>query len=1016
MLSECYKEKITPNYFSRYALIENIENPFSLPRTDINNDDIDIAISKVTGFWNKNKNNPKYTRTIEKFLSENSRAKEVLLNPETRAQRRITVEEDIRRRIQQKYTLLDEVLEQLTSEAYISLDQLNYLYKEFSRFPKEDIDKHLEEKKIHVKLVKGGDTQDLKSLYPMLEPSIMQDIRKELNVFEYNTLFEFLSIPQENYSIKEIKTKYLQLKEKWGTKPTNVEKTAADKLLSYVNTYLVEGNIADYVSGLKFESISEIDPLIKATFFHGVLEEDELTNLVSKAKNRGIKEEFARAYILNMAKKEDIVFLQSKNTNKLKCPECYFLNDRSSEHCKNCGEPLFRDCFKCGNKEIASNKACTKCGFALEETAKLKQHLKEYELFLRQKRFKEALGSLLEAKKLLVEDNEINQKMSNLEDKIEKLETAYRNYESVVFNKELYKAKNELDKLYDISPFYERNGKKLDEIKSILYAKIEDIDIKLQQASKLEIVNKSDEAIVIYEDILDTCRDCQTAKDRLVAIPPEPPSKLSISYKPGILSLKWKESLSVGKNLTYYVVRKENSKPMSSNDGTIIAKTKYVTALDTNGVIGHNYFYSVFTERGGVCSLKGTECLSVLFYDDIKNFALRQGDGIIEGFWDLPGNVEKVLIRRKEGTAPLSVRDGEEIAVQGLTRFTDRDVLNKHSYYYKVFCQFVDINGSTILSTGVYSCAKPNSPPPFLQNFTATKKQSNIIIKWKALESGFILFYKSELPPSFKEGDVLSKHELNKLGNPLPSYESSSAIDRRPETVCYYTPITFDNDFTVIGRTMRFTCLEDISKLKPEIFSSLIRLKWGWPEGCSQVMVSWRHDVLPSGPEDTQAKKEIISKAQYDLKGCFELEKPSKNKYLFRVFSMFYNKNEIIYSSGLGPEAEAEVKIPEGEIKYNIKRSFLGSRKVIIQSNNLIELPELVLVVKKGNVPPLTVHDGFELKKICNESIGPDKYHTVNLDKSKLQCPCYLKIFFSEDFNYSKYQIKHPGKREAYIK
>ncbi len=63
-----------------------------------------------------------------------------------------------------------------------------------------------------------------------------------------------------------------------------------------------------------------------------------------------------------------------------------------------------------------------------------------------------------------------------------------------------------------------------------------------------------------------------------------------------------KKSPSVG-NLIYHVVRKENSEPTSVHDGTTVVTTQNLTAEDRGGDVGHNYYYSIFTERNGVFSL-----------------------------------------------------------------------------------------------------------------------------------------------------------------------------------------------------------------------------------------------------------------------------------------------------------------------------------------------------------------------------------------------------------------------------
>lgn len=1017
MLSQCVKESILPNYFARYALIKDIKDPFSLPREDITDDDIKDAISKLTGFWNKNKNNPKYTRILQQLLNESKKAKSVLLDIKAREAHKKFAEEERKGRIPVTFELLNDMLKQLAPKGYITPDELNYIYKELSNKPlsKEDIDEYIQGKNIRIK--EPEEPEDLQVLYPMLEHSIMQNIRNELNVFKVNTLYEFLGVSQDA-SIDQIKQRYTNLQNEWNKKQVNVEKTAAQVILGYVETYLIEGEPQKYINGLRFEAMGKLEPLIKIAFLDGVLEENEIANLISKAKAEGIEEDFAKAYILDEARKRKIIVLPPKESDTVECPRCYSGNNPSNDYCENCGEPLYITCPKCKRKEIASNNACTGCGFLFGNIAKINFLLEEYRVLRSQGNLKEALDSLLEVKKLGGSDAEIEKKISELEDAIKRLDTIYSSYESALADKKLYKAKEELRKLRDLSPNYGVKGKAVDEMVSALDAEMKKVENELQRAMALEHRGEYDEAFIAYENVLSICRDCEEAKKGLRRIPPEPPQGVSISYRPGVASLNWKKSPSIG-DITYHVIRKEGSKPTSVSDGRLITKTKYLAAEDTEGEIGHNYYYSVFTERGGAFSLKGATTNCVLFYDDVKKFTLRPGDGVIEGTWDLPGNVKRVVIYKKEGSAPSNMGDGEEIPVLGLTKFVDKKVQNGHCYFYKVFCEFVDHNGSKVLSEGVEATAIPNSPPPALLNFTVTREQSEIIIKWSPLEKGSVYIYKSSNAPTYKEGDFLSKSEISKLGTLLSSPGTDYAIDNAPgHGTWFYIPITIENDFAVIGRTQKLTLVEDVSKLKAENLGSYIRLKWKWPEGCTQVMVSWRHDMFPANAEDTKANKELFTKAQYELKGCFLLDNPARRKYFFKVFAGYRNNEGILYSSGIGHEAGAVVNVQGGKIKYKIKKNaFRAKYQVVILSDTLIEeLPELVLVAKSGKVPPLSIHDGVELVRIDSESVGPEKSCTRELTASAFPRPCYLKMFFSDEARYGEYQIEHPSPREAYIK
>ncbi|MFW6121650.1 MAG: hypothetical protein ACOC80_12250, partial [Petrotogales bacterium] len=391
---------------------------------------------------------------------------------------------------------------------------------------------------------------------------------------------------------------------------------------------------------------------------------------------------------------------------------------------------------------------------------------------------------------------------------------------------------------------------------------------------------------------------------------------------------------------------------------------------------------------------------------------------VIEGSWELPGEVKRVFVYKKEGLAPSGVGDGEEVPLIGLTRFADKNVQNGQSYSYKVFCEFVDINGSKVLTKGVEATATPDSPPPPLLDYNITREESKVFLTWKPLEKGSVGIYKSTKAPKFKEGEIVTKSELNGLGNLISTSGNDYAVDNSSSYgIYFYTPVTFENELAVVGRTQKLTFVEDITNLRAENLGPFIRLKWKWPSECKEVLVSWRHDMFPMNAEDTKSRGECITKAQYDLKGGFLLNNPKSQDYFFKVFAGYRNEKDVLYSSGIGQESKAKVSIHVGKINYTIKKGFLRKYKIIIQSDSLIEeVPELILVAKKGKVPPLNTSDGLEVFKVRGVSIRPGNPYEGEINASNIPKPSYLKLFFSSESSYNSYKVEHPTPKEVCIK
>ena len=934
------------------------------------------------------------------------------------------IESQHKEHIKKKFEQFDELLKISADKGYITSKQLNNIYNKVSKeFSKDDIDRRILEKKICIKDEKKK--EDFQLLYPTLLDSPLKDLRNNLNVFKKKNVYEFLDI-SGNDSIDQIKKKYYEIDKKWKPRGyDNPKKTPAEKILAFVKTYILEGDqqeyknrLQKYNNSLQYEAISELNPIIEIIFVTGFLEEHKFAEIISKAKSRGINEDFAKAYIKDKAEKKNIPVLEQSDTNTIKCPECYSLNKKSNAHCENCGQPLYIVCIKCKRKEPASIKACTVCGFVFINIAKVNYLLEKYRILHSQGKKKEALSSVIEAKKLLGGDNnELDKKISELREELKKLDAIYRSSELSLFDKELYKAREEIRKLQNISPHYNVNGKTLDEMLSTLNSEIKRVEIGLQLAKGLEQKGKNDEAVIAYENILNLCKDCNDARNGLERIPPEPPKNMAISFHQGVVSINWKKSPSIG-DIKYHLIRKEGSKSTSINDGKIIIETKYLAAEDNTGEVGQNYYYCLFAERNGAFSLNVATTDCVLFYADVINFTLNPGDGVIEGTWELPGSVKRVSVYKKEGDIPSKTGDGEEISVLGLTKFIDEKVQNGQKYFYKIFCEFVDHKNSTVLTEGVEASAVPNAPPPALDDFTIKREESKIHVNWTPLEKGTLYIIKSPNAPAYKNGEVISKSEIGKLGTLLAS-GNNYATDSEPQHgIYFYTAITIENDLAVIGKTHKLNFVEDVSTVRGNYLGSHIQLKWKWPAGCKEVLVSWRHDVYPTSAEDINANQKKIPIHTYELEGGFNLKEPERRKYLFRIFAMYKDDNEDLFSSGIGPETGTEINVQEGKIKYNIKKSIFSSKyKLFIQSDIFIkDLPEIVLIANRNKICPINKQSGVELIKVKNTSIGPEEKCLAELEKATLPKPCYLKIFFTNELSYTNYRIMHPNPREAIIK
>lgn len=1016
MLGQCVKKNKVPNYFARYGLIKVLKDPCSDPLDNISNTEIETAIATLIKFWNKNRNNPLLKPLIDQMLKDNTKVKDSLLDSKRREEKRRVVEAENRECQEEKFKKLDSILEIIAQKGYITPDEYKDVCKKLSKdYTEETINQRIQFKKIKIK--EGPPPppppRSIHETYPDLESSFMQSLKQQLNVFGRATLYDFLEVSKDS-STQQIQQRFSSLQNEWGKRPVNNEKTAAQIILGAVKTVLIEGDPRKYHNSIMFESMAELNDQIDFACSNKMMDKNTFSNMMTKAVAKKVEENYAKEYI---SWRTGGKIEPDTSTDTVKCPFCYLLNDTTSEHCRNCGESLYIMCPRCKNRERAADNACPKCGLIFKNIQKVKFISEEARFFQSHGMLQEALEKFEEANKLIEQDEDIEKNIKNLKEELTKIHALIQQYQSALFEKRLYTARDELKKLYQKYQNFEYQNKSIGELYSELRNEIEKIEEALRKTKDLERAGKNDDAIRAYESILGSCRDCEEARQGLGRIPPEPPGDCSVSYISRTATLQWKKSPSIG-DLSYQIIRKEHAIPTSVKDGTLVTKTKYLTAEDTQGSVGHNYFYAVFSERGDAFSLKGAYTGSVLFIDDVQNFTLQPGDGVVEGSWTLPGDVKRVVAFKTEGATSPQSGVQQELPLLGLTKFVDRTVKNGHMYTYRILCEFLDTKGVIVRSRGIEKSVTPNTPPPALFDFSVTKEQSKAIIQWKPLQRGSVVMFKSSKPHSHKEGAVIAKADLA-LGEILSSPRADFSVDPTPgQGLWYYTPATIEGDIAVIGRTQKITFIDDISGLRAENRVSNIQLKWKWPAGCSHALVSWRPDNYPVNTEDPKASKEIISKGQYELKGAFQLNTISSRQYFFKVFAGYTSSQEQLFSSGIDTGCITKVLMQSGKIRYSLKKTMFRSNYSILLTSDapIAELPEIVVIAKAGKVPPLNRSDGRELSRINGRSIGPKDEIVIDLSGSSLPSPSYIKVFFSSDDSYQVYQINHPGPDEACIK
>jgi hypothetical protein len=215
--------------------------------------------------------------------------------------------------------------------------------------------------------------------------------------------------------------------------------------------------------------------------------------------------------------------------------------------------------------------------------------------------------------------------------------------------------------------------------------------LKRAQSSTLTREERAD----LCRQALRVCADYQEARALLSTMPPGPPSNLQARVGGTLVSLLWE--LSPTEGVTYTIVRKVRSQPVSVQDGTILGTVTGRMYDDTKAEIGLPLYYAIFAQSEGIVSTQAAVLAHpVLVIQDVSQVMVQVDSRRVDLSWQIPPNTAAVVVVRKEGEAPRSPNDGKMAPLLDLSRLTDHEVENNHLYFYGIYCRFRTSEGTLI--------------------------------------------------------------------------------------------------------------------------------------------------------------------------------------------------------------------------------------------------------------------------------------------------------------------------------
>ncbi len=296
-----------------------------------------------------------------------------------------------------------------------------------------------------------------------------------------------------------------------------------------------------------------------------------------------------------------------------------------------------------------------------------------------------------------------------------------------------------------------------------------------------------------------------------------------------------------------------------ARDWTSTGTDAEATAAGLNLVRGQVYYFSVKAKNGwNLWSDEGYSDGIFINYDtiapgDVTGLTADPDDGQILLSWTNPADDDfvGVLIRRRDDDYPAGPEDGDFVYDGPAETFTDFDLNNGTTYYYKAFAHDAEPNYAEGVQISVAPVDGPG--PANVINFTCVSGDGQADLSWtNPSDPGFsgvkILRSTEDYPSGPNDGTGVydgngTSHSDQGLINGLTYYYTAFSYDSTPEYSSGVHALGTPTDMTPPGDVAGFTAMMD---------DEAIQLDWTNPgdPDFAGVLILRKTDDYPADPSD----------------------------------------------------------------------------------------------------------------------------------------------------------------------
>lgn len=966
-----------------------LELPFDPPESDTNK--INEAIAKKQAQWSRDQSNPVKKAKASEYLAALEDMKKVMLDQAARKQEAAKakqIKDGKAKELEAKLSLYRAKGDELSDK---DLRQLVKVFGAFG-FTADEIKK---------KFGSGNKKKEKIDPSEVLDKAQARNIQNFMQQLDMKdkTLYDFLGLaPTSSYNqlceaADSMKKKILAKGDKTGR--DNAVQSLCGLCVVIFKDAASKRKYDNYVNLTKYRAVNEaVDELALSN--QKRIEPKMKEGLIDIAVGQyHLSVSDASVYINHYCEYMGYALPE----NKIVCGLCGTENPAGTTNCVKCGKPLIILCPACSAENNNSAKVCAKCGFDLTKMDKAIELLRQAKQKYAEKALEEAERLVKEAKAYWPNHADVLSLEKTIQDQRKQAADTIAAIMKDIQDKKLYSAQTKIDQA-------KASGFSIDpSVANKVTTTIKEIE------SQLAVMRNAsgDNAFTIAMKLTELVTDSDELNQSLKKFPPEEVPVLTSMRVGDEITLTWKPSPSIG-DISYLVVRKDNTYPNGPTDGTLVYSGKELVYTDSNAPKNVVLYYSVFAVRIGVYSKATRLDEAVAIVEKVTNFKAIGGDEMVTLSWAKAPTVTEIRLYKYCGyERPQDDSAYETVPCTRLDGILINRLTNGTNYWFAISAGHT-LNGKTFFSEKVYLSAVPQKPAKPLQNFSVQLIDEVFQAKWSQSEWDVILFY-SKQKPEYAVGTIYDLNELlNKYEKIDINLKSLTEAEFRINFVgeCYIVPGIINASNVILNTASYISSVPGVKDVSFDLNSAATEMyvNFTWPKKIDRSLLIYRMDSYPTGINDPLAHKVECSKRQYEANEGILITNPAKGTYYAEVYTYFESNGHRVYSDACRALLSNE---PQRDVFYafKYKKAGLFSKKyaltVEIETGGNCVFPAFV-VISKYKSTPLKRGDG-DIVCTVNDSTEIRGSHRFEFDVSPMKPDTRLKLFFLNDKNYKSFKI-----------